>query len=122
MEIVNFSFDLESRYTFWSGITGGLFLALSYFGTDQSQVGRYLSGKNIKESKLGLIFHGLLKVHMKFFILLVGIMVYELFQFILDRKHRRTLFRPILFRNRPISSRKILIRKKHQRKSARPYL
>src|SRR5690554_418865 len=81
MEIVDFSFDLESRYTFWSGITGGLFLALSYFGTDQSQVGRYLSGKNIKESQLGLIFNGLLKVPMQFFILLVGVMVFVFFQF-----------------------------------------
>ncbi len=81
MEIVDFSFDLESRYTFWSGITGGLFLALSYFGTDQSQVGRYLSGKNIRESQLGLIFNGLLKVPMQFFILLVGVMVFVFFQF-----------------------------------------
>lgn len=81
MEIVDFSFNLESRYTFWSGITGGLFLALSYFGTDQSQVGRYLSGKSIKESQLGLIFNGLLKVPMQFFILLVGVMVFVFFQF-----------------------------------------
>lgn len=81
MKIVDFSLDLESRYTFWSGITGGLFLALSYFGTDQSQVGRYLSGKNIKESQLGLIFNGLLKVPMQFFILLVGVMVFVFFQF-----------------------------------------
>jgi SSS family solute:Na+ symporter len=81
MQIVDFSFDLESRYTFWSGITGGLFLALSYFGTDQSQVGRYLSGKNVKESQLGLIFNGLLKVPMQFFILLVGVMVFVFFQF-----------------------------------------
>lgn len=81
MEVLDFSFDMESRYTFWSGITGGLFLALSYFGTDQSQVGRYLSGKNIKESQLGLIFNGLLKVPMQFFILLVGVMVFVFFQF-----------------------------------------
>jgi len=81
MEVLDFSFDMESRYTFWSGITGGMFLALSYFGTDQSQVGRYLSGKNIKESQLGLIFNGLLKVPMQFFILLVGVMVFVFFQF-----------------------------------------
>lgn len=81
MEVLDFSFDMESRYTFWSGITGGLFLALSYFGTDQSQVGRYLSGKNVKESQLGLIFNGLLKVPMQFFILLVGVMVFVFFQF-----------------------------------------
>lgn len=81
MEVVDFSLNLESRYTFWSGITGGFFLALSYFGTDQSQVGRYLSGKNIKESQMGLIFNGLLKVPMQFFILLVGVMVFVFFQF-----------------------------------------
>ena len=59
MNIVDFSLDLDKRYTFWSGITGGLFLALSYFGTDQSQVQRYLSGKSIQESRLGLIFNAL---------------------------------------------------------------
>lgn len=81
MEVVDFSLNLESRYTFWSGITGGFFLALSYFGTDQSQVGRYLSGKSVRESQLGLIFNGLLKVPMQFFILLVGVMVFVFFQF-----------------------------------------
>jgi solute:Na+ symporter, SSS family len=81
LEILDFSFDPQSRYTFWSGITGGLFLSLSYFGTDQSQVQRYLSGKSIKESQLGLIFNGLMKVPMQFFILLVGVMVFVFFQF-----------------------------------------
>ncbi|MGX7668470.1 sodium:solute symporter [Flavobacterium pedocola] len=81
MNIVDFSFDPETRYTFWSGITGGFFLALSYFGTDQSQVGRYLTGKNIRESQMGLIMNGLLKVPMQFFILLTGIMVFVFFQF-----------------------------------------
>lgn len=81
MNILDFSFDLENRYTFWSGITGGFFLMLSYFGTDQSQVGRYLSGKSIKESQLGLIMNGFLKVPMQFFILLTGIMVFVFFQF-----------------------------------------
>ncbi|MCF8320447.1 MAG: sodium:solute symporter [Flavobacterium sp.] len=81
MEIVDFSFDPETRYTFWSGITGGFFLALSYFGTDQSQVGRYLSGKSIKESQMGLIMNGFLKVPMQFFILLIGVMVFVFFQF-----------------------------------------
>lgn len=81
LEILDFSFDPQSRYTFWSGITGGLFLSLSYFGTDQSQVQRYLSGKSIKESQLGLIFNGILKVPMQFFILLVGVMVFVFFQF-----------------------------------------
>ncbi len=81
MNILDFSVNPQSRYTFWSGITGGLFLALSYFGTDQSQVQRYLSGKSIKESQKGLIMNGLLKVPMQFFILLTGVMVYVFFQF-----------------------------------------
>lgn len=81
MDIVDFSFDPKSKYTFWSGITGGLFLALSYFGTDQSQVQRYLSAKSVKESRMGLIMNGLLKVPMQFFILLVGVMVFVFYQF-----------------------------------------
>lgn len=81
MEILDFSFDTDKRYTFWSGITGGLFLALSYFGTDQSQVQRYLSGKSVREMRMGLIFNGLLKVPMQFFILLVGVLVFIFFQF-----------------------------------------
>ena len=81
MNIVNFSFDPEEKYTFWSGITGGFFLALAYFGTDQSQVGRYLSGKSVKESQMVLIMNGLLKVPMQFFILLTGVMVFVFFQF-----------------------------------------
>ncbi|MEM9686022.1 MAG: sodium:solute symporter [Bacteroidota bacterium] len=81
MDILDFSFNLENRYTFWSGIIGGGFLALSYFGTDQSQVQRYLSGKSIKEMRWGMIFNGLLKVPMQFFILLVGVMVFVFYQF-----------------------------------------
>ena len=81
LNILDFSFDTNSRYTFWSGITGGLFLALSYFGTDQSQVQRYLSGKSVRESQLGLIFNGLLKIPMQFFILLVGVMVFVFYQY-----------------------------------------
>jgi SSS family solute:Na+ symporter len=81
MNIVNFSFDLNEKYTFWSGITGGFFLALAYFGTDQSQVGRYLSGKSVRESQMGLIMNGLLKVPMQFGILLTGVMVFVFFQF-----------------------------------------
>ncbi len=81
MNIVNFSFDPEEKYTFWSGITGGFFLALAYFGTDQSQVGRYLSGKTVKESQMGLIMNGILKVPMQFFILLTGVLVFVFFQF-----------------------------------------
>ena len=81
LNIIDFSLDLNNRYTFWSGLTGGLFLALSYFGTDQSQVQRYLSGKTIKESQMGLIMNGILKVPMQFFILLVGVMVFVFYQF-----------------------------------------
>jgi len=81
MNILDFSLDTETRYTFWSGITGGFFLMLSYFGTDQTQVGRYLSGKTDRESQLGLIMNGFLKVPMQFFILLTGVMVFVFFQF-----------------------------------------
>ena len=81
MNIVDFSCDPEEKYTIWSGLTGGFFLALAYFGTDQSQVGRYLSGKSVRESQMGLIMNGLLKVPMQFFILLTGVMVFVFFQF-----------------------------------------
>lgn len=81
MDILDFSFDLENRYTVWTGIIGGTFLMLSYFGTDQSQVQRYLSGKSMKEMQMGLIFNGLVKVPMQFFILLVGVMVFVFYQF-----------------------------------------
>ena len=81
MEVLDFSFDLNNRYTVWTGFLGGTFLMLSYFGTDQSQVQRYLSGKSVRESQLGLIFNGLLKVPMQFFILLVGVMVFVFYQF-----------------------------------------
>jgi Na+/proline symporter len=81
MDVLDFSFDFENRYTIWSGLIGGTFLSLSYFGTDQSQVQRYLSGKNVKQSQLGMMFNGLLKVPMQFFILLVGIMVFVFYQF-----------------------------------------
>ena len=81
MQVLDFSFDLSNRYTVWTGILGGTFLMLSYFGTDQSQVQRYLSGKSVRESQLGLIFNGLLKVPMQFFILLIGVMVFVFYQF-----------------------------------------
>ena len=81
MQVLDFSWDLSNRYTVWTGILGGTFLMLSYFGTDQSQVQRYLSGKSVRESQLGLIFNGLLKVPMQFFILLVGVMVFVFYQF-----------------------------------------
>ncbi|WP_306309324.1 sodium:solute symporter [Fulvivirga ligni] len=81
LDVVDFSFDPEKRYTIWTGLTGGFFLALSYFGTDQSQVQRYMGAKSVAESRLGLIFNALLKVPMQFFILLVGVMVFVFYQF-----------------------------------------
>ena len=81
LDVLDFSFDFKNRYTFWSGIIGGTFLALSYFGTDQSQVQRYLSGRSLRQSQMGLIMNGLLKVPMQFFILLVGVMVFVFYQF-----------------------------------------
>lgn len=81
LDVLDFSLDFDNRYTIWSGIIGGTFLMLSYFGTDQSQVQRYLSGKSVQQSQLGLIFNGLLKVPMQFFILLVGVMVFVFYQF-----------------------------------------
>ena len=81
MKILDFSFEPNNRYTFWSGITGGLFLALSYFGTDQSQVQRYISGKSVREIRLGLIFNGIFKIPMQFFILLIGVLVFIFFEF-----------------------------------------
>ena len=73
--------DVSRRYTFWSGLLGGFFLALSYFGTDQSQVQRYLSGASLRESRLGLMFNAVLKIPMQFFILLLGTMVFVFYQF-----------------------------------------
>ncbi|WP_431123835.1 sodium:solute symporter [Flagellimonas flava] len=81
LQILDFSLDTNNRYTFWSGITGGFFLALAYFGTDQSQVQRYLSGESVRESQLGLIFNGIFKIPMQFFILLVGAMVFVFYQY-----------------------------------------
>lgn len=81
LEVVSFDFDFNDRYNFWSGITAALFLFMSYFGTDQSQVQRYLTGKSIRESRLGLMMNGLLKVPMQFIILFIGVMVFVFYQF-----------------------------------------
>ncbi|WP_422005169.1 sodium:solute symporter [Roseivirga pacifica] len=81
LNVVNFEFDLNDRYNFWSGITGAVFLFMSYFGTDQSQVQRYLSGKTLKESRMGLMMNGLLKVPMQFVILLIGALVFVYYQY-----------------------------------------
>lgn len=95
MNVVSFDLDLQSRYNFWSGLTGGFFLALSYFGTDQSQVGRYLSGRSVTESRLGLLFNGVLKIPMQFLILFVGLLVFVFYQFTAP---------PLLF-NQPLRAR-----------------
>lgn len=95
MNVVDFHLDFNSRYTFWSGITGGFFLAMAYFGTDQSQVGRYLSGRSVTESRLGLLFNGLFKVPMQFVILFIGVMVFVFYLFV----------RPPIFFNAPTLNR-----------------
>ncbi|MEM9325309.1 MAG: sodium:solute symporter, partial [Bacteroidota bacterium] len=78
---IDFDLNFEKRYTFWSGITGGLFLALSYFGTDQSQVQRYLGGKDVRASRMGLMFNAILKIPMQYFILFTGVMMYVFYIF-----------------------------------------
>jgi SSS family transporter len=95
MNVVSFDLDLQDRYNLWSGLTGGFFLSLSYFGTDQSQVGRYLTGRSISESRLGLLFNGVLKIPMQFLILFVGILVFAFYQFTAP---------PLLF-NQPLRAR-----------------
>lgn len=81
MNAIDTKFDWNNRYNIWSGIIGGFFLQLSYFGTDQSQVGRYLTGKSIAQSRLGLVMNGLIKIPMQFFILLIGILVFAFYQY-----------------------------------------
>jgi Na+/proline symporter len=81
MNAVSFSIDPQQRYTFWTGVLGGIFLSLSYFGTDQSQVQRYISGSSLRESRLGLMFNAVFKIPMQFFILLLGVMVFVFYQF-----------------------------------------
>jgi sodium-dependent multivitamin transporter 6 len=81
MNVIDLNFDVNERYNLWSGLIGGFFLQLSYFGTDQSQVGRYLTGKSIKESRLGLIMNGFIKIPMQFGILLIGVLVFVFYLF-----------------------------------------
>jgi Na+/proline symporter len=81
MQAVDFSMDPNRRYTIWSGLLGGLFLSLSYFGTDQSQVQRYISGTSLRESRLGLMFNAVCKIPMQFFILLLGVLLFVFYQF-----------------------------------------
>jgi solute:Na+ symporter, SSS family len=81
LNAVDFSFDTHRRYTFWSGTFGALFLMLSYFGTDQSQVQRYITGSSLRESRLGLMFNAICKIPMQFFILLLGALLFVFYQF-----------------------------------------
>jgi Na+/proline symporter len=81
LNTVDFNFDLKNQYNIWSGLIGGFFLALAYFGTDQSQVGRYLSGKSIGQSRLGLLFNGIIKIPMQFLILMIGALLFVFYQF-----------------------------------------
>jgi Na+/proline symporter len=81
MNVVSFDLDFQNRYNFWSGMAGGFFLALSYFGTDQSQVQRYLSGRSVAESRLGLLFNGMFKIPMQFVILMLGVLVFVFYLF-----------------------------------------
>lgn len=81
LEAVDFHINIQKRYTFWSGLLGGLFLSLSYFGTDQSQVQRYISGASLRESRMGLMFNAVFKIPMQFFILLLGVLVFVFYQY-----------------------------------------
>ncbi len=92
LHAVDFSTDPSRRYTFWSGLFGGVFLSLSYFGTDQSQVQRYLGGASLRESRLGLMFNAVAKIPMQFFILLLGALLFVFYQF----------ERPPIFFNTPV--------------------
>jgi Na+/proline symporter len=80
-QVLDWTFDWNDRYNVWSGVLGATFLFLSYFGTDQSQVGRYLSGKTLRESRIGLIFNGFIKIPMQMLVLSVGVMVFVFYQF-----------------------------------------
>jgi Na+/proline symporter len=81
LDAVDFSLNVDRRYTIWSGVLGGMFLAMSYFGTDQSQVQRYLGGASLRESRLGLMFNAVFKIPMQFFILLLGVLIFVFYQF-----------------------------------------
>lgn len=81
MNVIDWKFDPDNSYNVWSGLIGGFFLQLSYFGTDQSQVGRYLTGSSVAQSRMGLIMNGLIKIPMQFLILLIGVLVFAFYQF-----------------------------------------
>ena len=92
---VTFNFDWDDRYNIWSGLIGGMFLALAYFGCDQSQVQRYLTGKSIAASRLSLLFNAVAKIPMQFFILFIGAMVYIFFIY----ERPPLLFQPVELKN-----------------------
>jgi Na+/proline symporter len=81
LNVIDFDFDITNRYNIWSGVIGGCFLALSYFGTDQSQVQRYITARSLGQSRRGLLFNGLMKIPMQFFIFFLGAMVFVFYQF-----------------------------------------
>lgn len=97
LNLVNLEFNLSDRYNIWSGLIAGTFLFLSYFGTDQSQVARYLSGSSIAESRLGLMFNGLLKIPMQFIILFIGVMVFVFYLF-----HQSPVFHNTVLKDRAL--------------------
>jgi len=119
---IDFKLDLNNQYTVWTGLIGGFFLQLSYFGTDQSQVGRYLTGASIKESRMGLLMNGLLKVPMQFCILLIGILVFAYYQYHtpplffneaevnkLEQSEHREAYRGIMQKHEQLSQEKTLV-------------
>lgn len=119
---IDFKLDLSNQYTVWTGLIGGFFLQLSYFGTDQSQVGRYLTGASIKESRMGLLMNGLLKVPMQFCILLIGILVFAYYQYHtpplffneaevnkLEQSEHREAYRGIMQKHEQLSQEKTLV-------------
>jgi len=81
VNVIDWKFDPKNQYSVWSGLIGGFFLQLSYFGTDQSQVGRYLTGSSVGQSRMGLLMNGLIKIPMQFLILLIGVLVFAFYQF-----------------------------------------
>lgn len=94
LNIVTTDFSLSDRFNIWSGLLASTFLFLSYFGTDQSQVSRYLGGKSLTESRMGLIFNGLLKIPMQFMILFIGVLVFVFYLF----------NQPPVFHNQPLKN------------------
>jgi solute:Na+ symporter, SSS family len=119
LNLINFEFNLSDRYNIWSGLIGGLFLFMSYFGADQSQVGRYLGAKSISESRLGLIFNGLLKIPMQFIILYIGILVFVFYQFVQPPVfHNQTLLDQARMKSADIVTQELAYSEVHKQKSA----